>query len=176
MLMNNKGFSLVEVVATMAILLLVMAAVMSFFMLSQRIYYSGSRQADLHGSVRLAAERVYREVRFANDLVLLEEWNASSADTDNYSYIYHDPETATIMLLDQTGSRPLSNEVVAELLFTVEDSNLLYTIQGERGTTSFVLDSSVKPLNVNAITASGENCVALAFSCPEVGAVPNPGE
>ncbi|MGI6365607.1 MAG: PilW family protein, partial [Bacillota bacterium] len=53
MVKNLRGFTLVEVLAVMAIFLLLLAGVYSFFISGQKLFLSGSRQTDLHGSVRL---------------------------------------------------------------------------------------------------------------------------
>jgi type II secretory pathway pseudopilin PulG len=161
-----KGFILIEVLVVLGIFLLVLAGVMSFYISQQRLYSSGSQQVDLHTGLRLAAERISRELRFARDLKLYSDtnWDPEEADTENYSYIFYDPATRRIMLLNKDGSYPLSDPVVNGITFSSDKSTLLFSIEGGKGGASFVLDSSVRPLNLQTSILVPDSPVALGFS------------
>jgi len=172
---NRKGFTLIEVLAVTAIVVMVLAGILSFSIFGQKLFHSGARQGDLHSSVRLATERVIREVRYARDIMLLgETWDPSGVDTTDYTYIYHDSTSQTLMLLDSSGSRPLSNQIVSGVSFQAQGSMLLFTIHGENRSSSFTLDSSVQPMNVSGGISGPSSSSALCFSLPAVGAMPEP--
>lgn len=174
MVLNKKGFTLVEVIVTSAIVLLLLTAVYSFFSLSQRIYRTGSEKVDLHHSVRLASERVIREIRFANELVLLDEWEIESANTERYKYIYFDSDNKAIVLLDEEGSHSLSDSLVSNFTFSSQGNTLLFTVTGEHNTTNFSLDSSVTLLNFSGLLPNPENPVAIRFAVPDIGSGTGP--
>ncbi len=167
---DQRGFTLVEVIIVSAILLLVIAGVYSFFTFGQRVFRSGSGQADLHASVRLAAEKISRELRFAGEVELLEEnWDPASASTDEHSYIYYDSNNLCLMLLDSTGARAISSPIISNVIFSADPEEgkiLLFTIQGEEGSAVFALDSSVRPMNLSNNIAGAGNAPALRFSMP----------
>lgn len=149
MVKNLRGFTLVEVLAVMAIFLLLLAGVYSFFISGQKLFLSGSRQTDLHGSVRLAAERVIRELRYAHFLTLIgeDDWDPDSADLISYSYIYYDRDTKNLILLNQEGRTPLSDGNITDASFSAKASTLLFSLTGERGPITYTLDSSARLLN-----------------------------
>ncbi len=167
---DQRGFTLVEVIIVSAAIVLVLAGIYSFFSFGQRLFDSGAGQADLHGLVRAAAERVIRELRFAGEVELLEEnWDPASASTDEYSYIYYDSPNRTLMLLHSAASQAISAPVVTGVNFSAEGQILLFTIKGEEGSTVFTLDSSVKPMNLSrdidiSNTGDSGNSQALRFA------------
>lgn len=149
MTLNQRGLTLVEVLAVLVIFLIILAGVSSFFISSQRLFNSGSRQIDLHNSLRLTAEKIQRELRFANYLLLLDEdhWDPLAVDPSDYSYIYYDRESKTMKLLDASGTRTLSEPIITDVTFSGRASTFHFTLRAETGVSSFELDSSVRLLN-----------------------------
>jgi len=176
--LNKKGFTLVEVLAVSAIVIILFSGVYSFFSLSQRMYDSGTGKIDLHHSVRLASERVIREIRFANELMLLEDWEIESANTERYKYIYFDSDKKSVILLDQAGSHSLSDPL-SEFSFSSQGNTLLFTLKGEQRSSHFSLDSSVTLLNFSGLLPNPDNPVAIRFAVPDFGSdmgpSPDPG-
>ncbi|HOB35196.1 MAG: prepilin-type N-terminal cleavage/methylation domain-containing protein [Firmicutes bacterium] len=166
MLRSQQGFTMVEMLAVVVIFLLLMFSISTVFMASLRLYHAGMQQAGLHSDLRLAAEKIIRELRFAYYLELLDEsvWDIDAIDTSEYRYIYLDRETNTIIQLDETGSHPLSNEVIAGVSFVGNVSTLLFTLHGESGGQSYSLDSSVRLLNYRCNFHNPDNPIALRYS------------
>lgn len=175
---TNLGFTLVEVLAVLGIILLLIAGVFSFFLSNQKTYASGSKQVDLHNALRLTAERINREVRYAWDILLLDatQWDKDLADTDQYNYIYFDSDTRTIMVLDNTGAHPLSDQIISGITFSAKGSTLLYTVYGDNSATSFSLDSSVRPLNYDGKIYVPVIPVALRYAPSKIATpqIPSP--
>lgn len=168
MIRDQRGLTLVEVLIVSAVLVLVVAGVGSFFTFGHKVFYTGSDQVDLHRSLRLVAERIARELRFAEKVTLLgDSFDPGAADPENQSYIYYDAGSKTVMLLDSEGSRPLSDGVITEASFSADESMkviLLFNLRGEEGANAFTLDSSVRPLNQNDDIAGPAHSQALQFS------------
>ena len=136
MLRSQQGFTMVEMLAVVVIFLLLMFSISTVFMASLRLYHAGMQQAGLHRRSAPGGGKNYpRTGRFAYYLELLDEsvWDIDAIDTSEYRYIYLDRETNTIIQLDETGSHPLSNEVIAGVSFVGNVSTLLFTLHGESG-------------------------------------------
>lgn len=172
MIRCQKGLTLIEVLIVSVVLVLVLSGVYTFYFSGQKTFRSGAEQVELHTVLRLAAENISRELRFAEELRLMEEgWDPGSASTDDCSYIYFDPGSGTVQLLDDTGSHTLSGPEISELTFSpnLERDVLLFTIKGESSSEDFTLESSVKPMNMGKSERIGGPGAAraLSFSLPQ---------
>jgi prepilin-type N-terminal cleavage/methylation domain-containing protein len=175
MVKNTRGFTIIEVMAVLAIVALLMAGLFSFFFFNQKMYSTGSSQANLHSTLRQTAERISSELRYVWRLSLLneDEWDPEDVNTENFNYIYYDPEAKTVFLLNKEGRHPLSDQVISGISFEAKGSILLFTLDGVSGKTSFTLQSSVRPLNYNAAIAVPENPIAVRFIPFELGSPPD---
>jgi prepilin-type N-terminal cleavage/methylation domain-containing protein len=147
--LDQRGVTLIELLVVIVIFCLLTAAVISVMIFVQKLYISGAQQVDVHNAVRLTAERVIRELRFAHFLQLLDEsqWDPNTVDPTEYSYIFYDPDTKTLQLLNESGFHSLSDEIITDVSFSGRGSTMLFTLVAEKGKTSFTLDSSVRLLN-----------------------------
>jgi len=168
MIRNEKGVTLIEVLIVSGAMVIVLAGIYSFYLSGQKIFHSGAEQVELHDSLRLTAEKISRELRFAESVTLLpEDWDPESAPTDGYSYIYYDGASRQVMLLDSSGPpQPLSGNTVSAINFTAEGRILLFVIEGESGSESFTLDTSVRPLNLGGPISGADSSPALCYSFP----------
>ena len=168
---DERGLTLVEVLVVSAALVFVLAGAYAFSSFGQRLYRSGSGQAELHAALRLAAERITRELRFAGEVSLLEEgWDPGTASLETWSYIYYDDDSKSLKLLDASGTKALSAEVISGITFSADPAGgpiLLFTIHGESSTADYSLESSVQPLNVGESGIGGAAASeALSFRMP----------
>lgn len=62
------GFTLVEILISVAIFFLVATAVFNVFFLGQKIYYRGENQAEILQNGRIISERLVREIRQAEEI------------------------------------------------------------------------------------------------------------
>ena len=164
---------MVETLAVSVIVVIVLTGVYSFFRLGQRTYASGTDQINLHHSVRLTAEKVIRHVRFANEVLLLEDWEPESANTERYRYIYFDAENKSVVYLDKEGEQILSTPIISEFTFLADGNTLLFTTKGEYRSSAFTLDSSVTFINFDGHLANPDSPMAIRFNIPEIGDTPD---
>ena len=76
MIRNEKGVTLIEVLIVSGAMVIVLAGIYSFYLSGQKIFHSGAEQVELHDSLRLTAEKISRELRFAESVTLLpEDWD-----------------------------------------------------------------------------------------------------
>lgn len=67
---HRKGFTLLECVIFMAIMSLILIAAYSLFFFGIRTYEVGRKNVDVQQNVRIAADFIFREVRYAQALVV----------------------------------------------------------------------------------------------------------
>ncbi|MDD4169480.1 MAG: prepilin-type N-terminal cleavage/methylation domain-containing protein [Desulfotomaculaceae bacterium] len=77
---NKKGLTIVELMITLAILLIVIGASYSFYFYVVRAFDIGTKQSDVQQNVRLAKNIIDNKVRSANYIAITEsepeaEWN-----------------------------------------------------------------------------------------------------
>lgn len=65
---NRKGFTLLECILAMAIMSLIFIAAYSLFIFGIRTYEAGRQKVDVQQNVRIAADFIFREVRYARTL------------------------------------------------------------------------------------------------------------
>lgn len=65
----NKGFTLIEVIVSIAISTIVMVAVFSLYFISQKSYTAASLGAELTQNGRIIIDRISRELRQAEEIV-----------------------------------------------------------------------------------------------------------
>jgi len=103
MKLDQRGFTLIELIAVMAVLMLILAGVFSMMIFYQRMFLTGTHQVDLHSAVRQAAESINQNVRFAFFMQIVDEseWDPDTVDSVEYSYIYYDSAEQKVFLLDR---------------------------------------------------------------------------
>ncbi len=65
---NRKGFTLLECVLAVAIMSLIFIVAYSLFIFGIRTYEAGRQKVDVQQNVRIAADFIFREVRYAQTL------------------------------------------------------------------------------------------------------------
>lgn len=67
--MNNKGFTLIELIVSIAISVIVIVAVFALYFISQKSYTTASLEAELAQNGRIIMDRISRELRQAEEIV-----------------------------------------------------------------------------------------------------------
>ena len=152
---QKKGLTLVEVIVTLAILSIVTGAIFSFFLFSNRTYGKGIDQYDVQSRIRIAADFVTSEVRYATKITILNSIEQSKIDNpsneidayENYLFI----KDGTLYRL---GKYEQSSIVVcsgSSIDFSSSGTDYLlnFVIQGTESNQNYHIDSEVKPLNLS---------------------------
>jgi len=77
---KKSGFSVLEIVVSLALFAFVVLLVNSMFVMSQKTYNSGSNKSELAQNVRVSLDRLSREVRQAEEIITALP--ATDDDTD----------------------------------------------------------------------------------------------
>jgi prepilin-type N-terminal cleavage/methylation domain-containing protein len=93
-IINNKGFTLVELIVVIAILSVVIGAIFSFFLFENKIFYKSTDKFDIQSDLRLSLSVLSKELRNSTDLDLIDRTDAlddiSNKVTNNYVIIADD--------------------------------------------------------------------------------------
>lgn len=73
LLINEKGFSLVEVLVVVALLGMILAGIFSFYLFGIRSWREGVNQMDLQQNARIGMEKMTGELRWAAELKNMNE-------------------------------------------------------------------------------------------------------
>ncbi len=142
-LKNRKGFTLIEIIIALSLLIIVLGLVLSLLVTSNRFFFISSDQYDIQNKLRVVTKDITNKVRYATDIEIMSTMDSSLISSPSSigaydKYIYFDDTTETtmgyIVELDRYGSKK-------------------YPI-GTPGSGTAVLFSSVSPLKSLAISIS----------------------
>lgn len=161
-LKNNEGLTLVELLVAMSILLLVLSAAYSFLSLGNSSYTRGADRFNTQSTLRIAADYITNEIRFATSLNVLNSITATNlndvletsavleykkyGDT-NFRYIYIDKNNQLTSLnngVTQKIGDPSLNSLEVVLGSFIETQYLDFKITGDQ---EYTIESTVKMLN-----------------------------
>jgi prepilin-type N-terminal cleavage/methylation domain-containing protein len=144
-----KGFTLIELIVTLAIITLVMSGVFSLLLFNQKVYGKGSSQYDIQSNMRLAASSISQELRYATQIEILDSSAAVPATPDamdaNEGYIYYDSSNGTISKLSKTS--PFSIEIGK-----ASGSGITFSHEADSSTVMFNIDAKDKDKNYSLST------------------------
>lgn len=148
---NQKGITLIELIAVMAIISIALMGIYSYFIHGQRMYVSGTDRANLHHNLRMTSERITRELRFATSFEVLGDWSQLPAGPEhvepgNY-YLYLNQENNRVYLMNSNGRQAVTEPVVSNMVFDLDGKRLSYSVYAAQRTTEFSLESTVILLN-----------------------------
>jgi len=69
--MKNKGFTLVELITAMGIMLFVLSVVLSTYMITQKLWRAGFSQITFQSTGRIALDKISKAIRSATGAVIL---------------------------------------------------------------------------------------------------------
>jgi len=80
--MKNKGFTLVELMVTMSIMLVIFGVVTSTYLITQRLWKGGFTQIALQSTARVALDKIARNLRSATAAAVLDSGDKIRFVTD----------------------------------------------------------------------------------------------
>ncbi len=148
MLLNKKGFSIVEVLIGMALLSIIVLIVFNFLGFGLDVFNKTGEMIDDQAMVRLAANTLSDELRTSQNITV---GVASPETVTGISVIYIDSDS---LVIDRDGGQDIGVSGISSITFTVDEDDdtaetylkLDFTITGVNG---FVVDSSVYLSNYN---------------------------
>lgn len=161
---NNKGFTLLEVILVLSILTILTGSIFSLLFFGKNAYDKGSNQINLQSDVFLASNYLTEETRVGTEVTLLQQ---VPEDFDiQYQYFFLDDNGKLIHWQVDQGQiqKRQVTDNLKSLAFTksTDTNNLLQvSITGEYRGKNFDVITEILILNERDI--EGENGVALRF-------------
>ncbi|HHX74446.1 MAG TPA: hypothetical protein GX699_06045 [Firmicutes bacterium] len=165
---NEKGISLIELVVVLALLTVVLAAGFNFFSSGMTIFAFADKRASVQQAVRLVSDAVTREIRYAEEAIIIDVSDPSAFADTGYNYIYQEGNTVKLRRKGSATGSPIAGaagEVSLEINFSyVSTDNILdYTVSGEQpGSAPYSVTASVMLLNADSVEGE-ESGRALKF-------------
>lgn len=149
-LRNNKGFTLIEVILTLAIFVIFIIAVTSVFNFELNTFFGSSRQYNIQSDIRIASDSVKEKVRYATTLTIMSvsESEGEIASSEPYNYIYVKDEVLYFAIFDSSANthniKTISGIYEAESVFSkVGDDTLRITLSAMEDSNIYKLSSDI---------------------------------
>lgn len=161
---NNKGFTLIELMVTVILVALVLTTVYGMITAGNRIFAQGDAKADVQSSLRVSANFISDQIRYASNVKILDSLPVNFT-SDTKQYIYEDGG-----ILKYYDGHTISNVpgvldgVIATLDFEDKNSQtVLIRINGTLRNQSYEVETAAYLLNIGssalAPVASGDGKV-----------------
>ncbi len=156
LLTDERGLSLVELLVALTITGLILGGIFAFYIFGSRVFDTGTTKAGLQHGLRLAAEMITREVRYATDLDLADELPEDfNALEDNIKYIFLKEDSAAggrIVIADQQGEIDITPGITATgLTFTLDGKMLAFELRAADKKGEYSIESKVWLFNTGAV-------------------------
>gem|GEM_PF-4091716 len=160
----------------MAILLLVLPLVFMLSSYASTAFGTGGEQADLQQNLRLAADFVVDELRYAEELTILEkDWDEKTRES--YEYIYVDGGYLIHEIVHEEGDSEqqelligIRENIDLELALEAGDSadRLHFAVTGTQKDSgrTYDLTSEIRLLNTVIEPGTGDNGIAVEYKSP----------
>ena len=145
---NKKAFTLVELMVSITLISLVLFIAYGMMGSSNILFAKGNTKADIQSNLRLNANYISDEIRYASSIRILSAIPSPIDSTKKY--IYSDGGVLKQYSAGETLIIPGSLEgVISELYFDDKDSqNVIFRISGTFNNETYEVESSVFMLNV----------------------------
>ncbi len=141
---GEKGFTLVELLAAVTLYTILLGSVFSLYFFGVNAYKMGSIRMDLQQNVRVAADFITRELRYAHQLQQINEHEirySKPGDPANYTIKYKNGE---IVQLIRNTEEKVAYHVETLIFDWDEDEQVLYfSIMGMDEGNTYALRSAV---------------------------------
>ncbi len=159
-----KGFTLVEVIVTVALVSVVFAAIFSFFFFQTSTYSHGSDKSQIQTEIRLASDFISKELRYATKVSV-----ATPSDSSLYNRLYIQDNK---LMFQPAGGTAIekSSDIFDPADFSVDIAGIggefiiNYSLHGTKNKSDYTIRSSVVMKNIS--TTNNENGNQIYYQLP----------
>lgn len=155
----KSGFTLIELIVTIAILGIALSMAYSMGTFGNKYFNNGAAKADVQSNIRLAANYITKELRYSSDATLLTTMPLTPEPTKKYIYIDSGK-------LKQRYNGIIKNVIggTTTLQFNIEDNTVFFKLEGTLKNQTFKLDSKVLLLNIGSNTLVNGIGTVIAYN------------
>lgn len=160
-LRSSQGVTLVELLVAVSLLGMVLGVAYSAYTFGYRSFIQGTEQAALQREARLIVRSLTDEIRYAQEVQVLETVPNAPAPQDIFVYV----EDGRVFRLENGKSTQIgdsSGDISASLWFEAEDSHTLefvLTVSSQKR--QYKLEGSITPLNMEKAISEASGSVLL---------------
>ncbi|MCR3921442.1 MAG: hypothetical protein NUK65_02860 [Firmicutes bacterium] len=160
---TEKGLTVVELVIALALLGMVLGLGYMFYAFGTTTFAAGETQSNVQQSVRIAANMISNEVRYAETAEILDSLAEDTFPDDDYTYIYGDGHA---LLLHQQG------EVTPIRFFggMADDGDVIITFKPS-STNSKLLDFKIVGTNKKGTPQEKEYIIDYEVLLPNISSI-----
>ena len=147
--MNKRGMTLVEIIVAIAIVGIISTVIASVFIFGNKSYNRSETRSIRQMDVRLVAQTISKELRYAYAIVLFDNKNFEV----EYEYIYLDEQSNKIMI-KRSGTKEgvellKGKQTFDEVNFTVKEGLLKVSVESQNISleNNYKLDATISLLN-----------------------------
>lgn len=141
---NWQGFTLVELTLVVALLSFLLASALIFYFYGLKAFNDGVAQADLQQNVRIAADYISRELRFAKNLELVSGQEVRyKKPQDGNLYVIKKKGREIVVLINNVENKIAYNIVELNFAITPGEKFIEFEVLGDDGNFSYGVKSKV---------------------------------
>ena len=145
----EDGYTLIEVLASVTIFSILLIAVCNLFVLQMNFLGNTADRLDLQQNVRLAAEYLTRELRYAEIVQLTNEKEVAYMLPDNPALYTIRQKNREIVLVQNTTENKIAYNIEALDISWDEAARVItFIVEGRSGTYAYALRSAVYLPNI----------------------------
>lgn len=140
--MNRKGFTLIELIVSIALLMLILGVIGSLFIPVLKNYYTVNTDVDYQNTLTNISNDIDEQIRYLSDITLsnqcLDDYVCITAA--NYQDQFHDQELIfdlTFTSFDGGIDKVMHLKKANERVYTLTNSLKMMNYAGSNGTTSY---------------------------------------
>ncbi len=163
----NKGFTLIELIVSMAIVSVIMIALMSFFVYNLRTFNKSSEALDEQSNLRLVSYRLTNELRNIGYINLDNDVTLPSPIVDSYIHL----DSNRIRLTNAVSTLYLADSILDDIQFSLTENDqekyiLSVTLVGgvHSYSTEILLNNIVDDTQMDLTDIDGGNFNSLQFN------------
>ena len=146
--MNKRGMTLVEIIVAIAIVGIISTVIASVFIFGNKSYNRSETRSIRQMDVRLVAQTISKELRYAYAIELLDNKNFE----DDYEYIYFDEPGKKVMIINEANEEvELLNgkQTFDEVKFIVKEGLLKVSVESQNISleNNYKLNATISLLN-----------------------------
>ena len=145
---NRNGFTVIELIAALGVTSMILLVVFSMFFLGFRAFEEGKQNIDLQQNVRLAADYISREVRYAQELNVVNPGEIHFLVHGNSNQYRIKQKGEELVVLTNFAENKIAYHIkTLEFTYCEQSRVLHYVIHGENGLRGYTLRSSLNIKN-----------------------------